>query len=71
MYSVYISKSDLLTFISNTDIHELNSVWKWISSSNDVMYHVDCIIKCDVTLRKCIYVLKISMAYHLLSLKYR
>ena len=45
MYSIYISTSDLLSFISNTDIHELSSVWKWISSSNDVINHVDCIIK--------------------------
>ena len=41
--------SDLLSFIvSNTDKHEFTSTWKWISCSNDVMNHVDCVIKRDV-----------------------
>ena len=45
--------SDLLSFtISNTDLHEFSSIWKWISCSNDVMNHVDCVMKCDVYLQK-------------------
>ena len=46
---MYLSTSDLLSFIiSNSDKHEFSSSWKWISCSNDVMNHVDCIIKRDV-----------------------
>ena len=49
MYSIHISASDLLSFIiSNTDKHELSSIWKWLSSCNDVMNHIDCVIKRDV-----------------------
>ena len=48
-YSTYLSMSDLLSFIiSNFDKHKFSSIWNWISSCNDVMNHVDCIIKCDV-----------------------
>ena len=48
-YSIYLSTSDLLSFIiSNIDKHELSSVWKWISCSNDVMNYVNCVIKRDV-----------------------
>ena len=37
-YSVYLSTSDLLSFIIfNTDKHEFSSIWKWISCYNDVM----------------------------------
>ena len=75
MYSIYLSTSDLLSFIiSNTDKHELSSLWKWISCSNDIINHVDCIIKLDVYLQKmhicsksmsCIlfFVLRISVVY--------
>ena len=46
MYSNYISTSDLLSFcICNTDEQEFSSIWKFISYSNDVMNHVDRIIK--------------------------
>ena len=49
MYSIYLSTSDLLSFIiSDSDKHELSSIWNWISCSNDVKNHVHCIIKCDV-----------------------
>ena len=48
-YSICPSTSDLLSFIiSNTDKHEFSSLWKWISCCNDVMNHVDCVMKCDV-----------------------
>ena len=41
--------SDFLNFIiSNTVKHEFSSIWNWISCCNDIMNHVDCIIKCDV-----------------------
>ena len=41
--------SDLLSFIiSDSDKHEFSSIWKWIRCCNDVMNHVDCIIKRDV-----------------------
>ena len=67
--------SDLLSFvISNTDKHEFSSIWKWISCSNDVMNHVDYVIKRDVYLQKMhscsknirgisVFVLKISVVY--------
>ena len=46
---IYRSTSDLLSFIiSTTDKHEFSSIWKWISCCNDVMNHVDCVIKRDV-----------------------
>ena len=39
----------LLSFItSNSDIHEFNSIWNWIRCCNDVINHVDCVIKRDV-----------------------
>ena len=38
----------LLSFMSNTDKHESSSIWKWISSSNDEMNHVDYVIKRDL-----------------------
>ena len=47
--SVYLSTSDLLSFImSNTVKHEFSSIWNWISCCNDVINHVDCVIKRDV-----------------------
>ena len=53
MYSVYFSTSDLLNFtISNTDKHKFISTWKWIRCCNDIMNHVDCIIKRDIYLQK-------------------
>ena len=49
MYSIYLSTSDLLSFlISNTDKHEFSSIWKWITCCNDVINDVDCVIKRDV-----------------------
>ena len=43
--------SDLLSFIiSNTAKHEFSS--RWISCSNDVITHVDCVIKRDVYSQK-------------------
>ena len=46
MYSIYLSTSDLFSFImSNTDKHEFSSIWKWIRCCNDVVNNVDCIIK--------------------------
>ena len=38
--------------ISNADKHEFSSIWKWSSCYNDVMIHVDCVIKRDVYLQK-------------------
>ena len=73
MYSIYLSMSDLLRFImANTDKHEFSSIWKWIRCCNDVMNHVDCIIKRDVYSQKMhscsknihgisVFVLKISV----------
>ena len=67
--------SDLLSFIiSNTDKHEFSSIWKWIGFCNDVMNHVDYVIKRDVYPQKMhscsknihgisAFVLKISVAY--------
>ena len=53
MYSIYLSTSDLLSFIiSNNDKYEFSSMWKWISCCNDVMNHVDCVIKRDVYQQK-------------------
>ena len=49
MYSIYLSTSDLLSFvISNTDTPEYSSIWYWITCCNDVMNDVDCVIKRDV-----------------------
>ena len=48
-YSFYLSTSDLSSFIiSNTVEHEFRSIWNWISCCNDVMNHVDWVIKRDV-----------------------
>ena len=48
-YSIYVSAYDLIGFIiRNTDKQEFSSIWKWISSSTDVMNHVDCVMKRDV-----------------------
>ena len=49
VFSIYLLTSDLLSFIiSNTEKHALSSIWKRISCSNDVINHVDCVIKRDV-----------------------
>ena len=55
MHSIYLSKLDLSSFIiSKTDKHEFSStcIWKCISCSNDVMNHVDSMIKRDIYLHK-------------------
>ena len=74
-YSIYLSTFDLLSFImSNTDKYEFSSIWKWISCSNDVMNHVDYVIKRDVYPQKMhlcsknirgisVFVIKILMVY--------
>ena len=60
--------------MSNTDKHEFSSIWKWISCSNDVMNHVDYVIKRDVYHQKMhscsknicgisVFVLKIYVVY--------
>ena len=60
--------------MSNTDLHEFSSIWKWIKCCNDVMNNVDCVIKRDVYPQKIhscyenipgisIFVLKISVVY--------
>ena len=61
--------SDLLSFIiSNTDKYEFRSIWEWISCCNDVMNHVDCVIKRDVypQMHSCS---KISVVYHFFVIK--
>ena len=75
MYSIYLSTSDLLPFyMSNTDKHEFSSIWKWLTCCNDVMNHVNCVIKRDVYPQKMhscsknirgisVFVLKISVGY--------
>ena len=64
----YFSTSDLLSFIiPNTDKHEFSCIWKWIRCCNDVMNNVDCVIKRDVYLQKCIHGLKISVGYQFCS----
>ena len=75
MYSFYLSMSNLLSFvISNTNKHELSSIWKCIRCCNDIKNDVDCIIKHDVytqNVRSCsknirgilVFVLKISAVY--------
>ena len=72
---IYLSTPDLLSFIiSHTDKHEFSSIRKWIRCCNDVMNHVDCVIKRDVYPQKmhscskniCVvsgFVLKISLVY--------
>ena len=76
-YSIYLSTSDLLSFIiPNTDKHDFSSIWKWIRCFNDVMNNVDCVIKSDVYPQKkkmhscsnnirgiSVFVLKISVVY--------
>ena len=75
MYSIYLSTSDLFSFvISNTDKHEFSSIWKWITYCIDVMNDVDCVIKRDVYPQNVhlfsenirgisVFVLKISVVY--------
>ena len=66
-YSVYLSASDWLSFInSNTDKYEFSSIWKWIRCCDDVMNHVDSVIKRDVYPQK---TLKLSVEYHFFVLK--
>ena len=74
-YFSYLSASYLLSFIiSNTDKHEFSSIWKWISCCNDLMNHVACLIKRDVSRKKMhlcsenirdisVFALKISVVY--------
>ena len=74
-YSIYLSTSDLLSFItSNTNEHEFSSIWKWISCCNDVKNNVECVIKRDVYPQKMhscsknflgisVFALKISVVY--------
>ena len=48
VYCIYLSTSDLLSFIMfNTNNHECRSIWRWIMCCNDVMNNVDCVIKRD------------------------
>ena len=71
MYSIYLLTSDLLSFINSK--HEFSSIWKGISCSNDVMNHVDYVIKRDVypqkmrssskNIRGITFVLKLSAVY--------
>ena len=74
MYSIYPSISDLLSFIiSYTDKHESTSIRKRINCCEDIMNHVDCVIKHDVYPQKIhscsqnsaitFFVLKISMVH--------
>ena len=75
MYSIYLPTSDLLSFItSNTDKHEFSSIWKCIRCCNNVMNHVDYVIKRDVYPQKMpscsknirgisVFVLKICIVY--------
>ena len=52
-YSIYLSVSDLLSFIiCNTDKYEFSSIWKWMSCCNDAMNHADCVIKREVYSQK-------------------
>ena len=79
-YSIYLSTSDLLRFIkANTDKYKFCSIWKWIRCCNDVMNHVDCIIKCDVYPQKMhscsknihgisVFVLEISAVYQKMNI---
>ena len=76
MYLFYLSfNAYLMSFvISNTDKHELSSIWKWISCFNDVTNHGDYVIKRDVypqNVHSCsknicgisVFVRKISVVY--------
>ena len=66
-YSIYLTTSDLLSFIvSNTNKHDFSSIWKWISCCNDVMNNAECVIKRDVYPPKFIHVLTISVGYQFL-----
>ena len=48
-YSIYLSTSDLLSFImSNTNKQEFSSIWKWIRCCDAVMNNVDYVIKRDI-----------------------
>ena len=50
-YSIYLLMSDLLSsVISNTEKHRVSSTR--ISDCNDVMNHVNCVIKRDVYTQK-------------------
>ena len=74
-YSIYLSMSDLLSFIiSNTDKHEYSSILKWIRFCNDIIHHAVFVIKCDLYPQKMLScsknicgiafsVLKLSMVY--------
>ena len=74
-YSIYLSASDLLSFmISKTDKQEFSSIWKSVGCYNDVMNHVDCVIKRHIYPQKMLscfknihgmslFVLKISVVY--------
>ena len=71
---MYLSKSDLLSFIiSNIDKFQFSSIWKWTSCLN-VINQIDCVIKCDTDPQKMhlcsknirgisFFVLKISVVY--------
>ena len=74
-YSFNLSTSDLLRFIiSNTGKYEFSCIWKWIRCCNDVMNHVDCVMKrhvypqkmlsCSKNIRGIsVFALKISVGY--------
>ena len=77
MYSIYLSTSDLLSFIiSNSPATNLAVYGIGLAGCcNDVMHHVDCVIKRDVYPQKMhscstknirgisVFVLKISVVY--------
>ena len=70
-YSIYLSTSELLSFIiSNSHKHGFKSIWKWICCCNDVMNHVDSVIKGDVYPQKMHSSSKIFVIYQFLFLKY-
>ena len=53
MYSLYLSLSDLLSFIiSTSDKYEFSSILNLISCCNDVMNHIDYLIKHDIYRQK-------------------
>ena len=45
---IFINSETFEFYFYNTDINEFSSTWKWICCCNDVMNHVDCVIKLDV-----------------------
>ena len=52
-YCIYFLTSKLFSFIISSAVkHEFSSIWKYISCCNDVMNHVDRIIKHDVNPQK-------------------